>query len=239
MSDGQATPGAAEEEQASPWWRRLFRVRIRRPRSHRQAGDVLSRFTRLTYALAAGVLWGGAAAISPYLPGWAPGAIFALGSAGIYWGSGALLAVGGGLISTIHLPSSASRPAGAGYSKAEAMAARGLFEEAVHLYEEAAGADPADPEPCVRLAHLHRDETGDLEAAARWFREARRREGTGDDLDRQISRELIELHRSQMDDPRRAMPELARFAERFPEDPWTERVRDELRQLKEEMDGER
>lgn len=233
MDDGEA----GGEEHAPPWWRRLARVRIRRPSTHRREGEVVSRVTRLAYALVAGVLWGGAAAFSPRIPGWAAGAILAVGSAAIYWGSGALLSVGGGLISVIHLPSGSSRAAGAGYSRAEALAARGLHGEAARLYEEAADGDPIDPEPCLRLARLHRDGTGDPGEAARWFREARRREGAGPDLDRQISRELIELHRRRLDDPRRAMPELARFAERFPDDPWAEEVREELERLREEMAG--
>lgn len=196
-----ATEGEARGAPAKPWWKRLPRLEIRRPRSgERRLDQSPSRFSRLAYALVAGGLWGVAALLSPSFSSNVAVIISVFGILRIYFGTGAILAASGALLSTIHLPTRSLRAPGAGYSRAEAMAVRGLHEK-----------------------------------ATRWFREARRREDVTDELDQQISLDLIELYRRKMEEPRRAIPELARFAERHPAGPGADRIRRELRQLKEEL----
>lgn len=220
---------------APSWWERILFLEIRRPSGHQRPAETLSRVSRLSYALIAGGLWGVAAAVVAPLEMALVIALF--GVCTIYLGSGLIVEGGGALMSTIHLPSGSTRSPDRGYSRAETMAARGIYEEAVHIYETAAQERPDDPEPCLRLARLHRDETGRHEESARWFRRARRRQGASEDLDRQICRELIELYRRHMEKPRRAIPELARLAARHPDGPDGEWARREHRRLKEELVG--
>lgn len=212
--------------------------RLRPPSEHRDAHDAVSRFRRLMWGLAAGIVWGAGVAALAVRENWehpllAGVAAFLFGVLFIHWGSGALLEGSAALMSQIHLPSgSTARP---GYSKAEAMAARGRHDDAVELYREAAEARPEDPEPCLRIARLQRDETGELEEAARWFRRARGREGTTPELERLITEELVELYRKRMEEPRRAIPELARYVDRHGEEARGDWAREELERLKREL----
>lgn len=123
----------------------------------------------------------------------------------------------------------------ADYSRAETLAIRGHYDEAVVAFEEAWLACPEDPEPCLRLARLLRDELESPEHALTWF--LRGRDAPGIDGGREImaTREIIDLYLGPLQQPRRALPELARLAERFSGTAAARWAAEELRSLKKEL----
>lgn len=149
-----------------------------------------------------------------------------------------LITVGAGRAAgTIHNPSGSSTPYAHSYSQAESMVAQGDYRNAATLYREYINADPTDGEACLRLARLLRDHLRRYDEAARWFRAARQR---GKHLSRGelvITRELIEMALAQQHDPPRATPELARLAERFPGTPEARWAREELAEIRKQIDA--
>ncbi len=135
--------------------------------------------------------------------------------------------VGEGTLGT----SGSTTPYQRGYSEAETLAMRGKYTEAVAAYTDVIAGSPADPEPYLRIARIYKKELGSVDDAAFWYRRARREATVAPGQDLATSRELVELYLAS-DDPRRAIPELARIIERFrdtPEHAWAEGLLDELR----------
>lgn len=146
-----------------------------------------------------------------------------------------IVGASGRVASTVYMPggrgSAAPRRE---YSLAESLAARGRFEDAVSVFEEAVADHPDDPTPYLRIARISRDELDRPEDAVRWFRRARSEARLGEAELSLVSRELIELHRKR-GEPAKAAPELARLAKMragTPEAAWAER---ELAEVKWEM----
>ena len=162
------------------------------------------------------------------LPIWIvpPMALFAIVVVRLVTGGAAWL-VGEGALGT----SGGSTPYERGFSKAEALTMHGEYLNAITSYQVAVAEAPENPEPYLRIARLYRKELGKQDDAAFWFRRVRRdaRMSAGQDL--AVSRELIELYVAS-DDPRRAIPELARVIERFAETPeraWAEGLLSKLK----------
>lgn len=233
-------PEPTASEQATPWWaRNLFR--IQRPSVDRpDTLGSIQRFRVFFYALAAGILWGAATAWLAAEKGWAHpllwgAGVFLFGLGFIYWGSDRLMRGSAGLMSHIYLPKDGGGPERPAYSDVEALAIRGRYDEALDRYRAIADARPADPEPRLRGARLLRDDADRPEEAIRWFREAREVEGAGPEAERLITEQIIEIYRRKLDRPTAALPELARYRERFPDGPAGEWARTEYRRLKEEL----
>ena len=124
-----------------------------------------------------------------------------------------------------------STPYQAGYSHAESLALRGNYAAAIEAYQAAMTTHPGDPEPYLRIARIHRKELKQPEDAAYWYRKARREVALPAARDLGISRELVELYLASDDRPR-AIPELARIIEKFPDTPegaWAEGLMAELK----------
>jgi hypothetical protein len=103
------------------------------------------------------------------------------------------------------------------YSRAQALSVRGDHEGAVKLFEAEAEAHPDDPEPLILGARVLRDALGDHGRAVAWLRRARaipRLERSADVI---IARELVDLYDGPLQEPRKAIPELARIAEAYPD----------------------
>lgn len=117
------------------------------------------------------------------------------------------------------------------YSLAESLIVRGRLDEAIGELERAAAAYPEDTIPVLRLARLLRDQCRRPEDAARWFREALKRSRDANE-EIGVVRELIELYVHRLGEPRRALPELARLAEKHVDAPagaWAKRELGEIR----------
>ncbi|TVR67423.1 MAG: hypothetical protein EA422_00455 [Gemmatimonadales bacterium] len=147
-----------------------------------------------------------------------------------------LLAGSAGKAALLALGSSGRAPARRKeYSFAQSLVARGLFEKAIDAYQEEVARAPADPEPYLRIGRLLRDELGRPDEAAAWLRRARRDAVMSPGQELILSRELVELYRNRLGRPEKALPELARMAERFAETPDGEWAARELAELKRGM----
>jgi tetratricopeptide (TPR) repeat protein len=196
-------------------------------RQIQNAEDRALRFRAFVLALVSGGTLG-------VIGGWLVGHPFLgafLGTGLVYGVSMGAARLAGGAASFLHGGSAMSAPPKTGYSRAEALAAQGEFEEAVSVYELALLEDPTEPEPYLRIARLQRDELKDLEEAIRWFRRAREEADLPPGQDALVLREIAEIVLYGLDDPRRAVPELTVLAEAYLETPGGEWAARELREI--------
>ena len=173
-------------------------------------------------AVAGGVHWGG--------PGFVAGALAGGGVVygGVQVASGAAGRGGG----HIYNPSGSSTPGAREYSEPQSLVHRGLFQEAIDCYETYVAEFPDDPEPCVGIARIYRDQLKRYDEAVRWFRRARQTGGIDRGREILITREIVELYTGRLNTPRAAIPELARLAERFAGSREGELAGEELRRLR-------
>jgi hypothetical protein len=138
----------------------------------------------------------------------------------------------------IYHPSGRSSPVKHEYSYADSLAARGRYEEAVTAYEVGISEFPDDPEPYLRIARLKRDKLGEFEEAVFWFKRARKDSDISAGQELLATQEVIEVYRDRLGSPTRAIPELARLIDRFPDDQVADWARGEMAKLKERVRAE-
>jgi hypothetical protein len=141
------------------------------------------------------------------------------------------------LVGFLGAQSGSSTPPIKGHSAIEALVAEGRYQDAAVAYRREIAADPSDIEARSRLAQLLMDRLEDFTAAARYLKEAR--EVTTNDRQKMgFSLRLVDLYRSRLDDRGKAMVELRRFIDTFPDSPHIDAVRRELSELLVEMKAE-
>lgn len=155
-----------------------------------------------------------------------------LGYAAVYFVVQRLSEGGGAAMGHIYNPSGKSTPYARQYSEPQSLALRGLFQEAIDCYETYVAEFPDDPEPCIGIARIYRDHLKRYEDAVRWFRRARQAQGMNPGREVLVTREIIEVYQGKLNEPRRAIPELARLAERFAGTRDGDLARAELQQLR-------
>lgn len=149
---------------------------------------------------------------------------------GLYFAGGA-----GSAASTVYMPSGKSVPPVRQYSLADSLIARERFDDAVAELTRCAAQYPADAEPRVRLARLHRDRLHDHERAIHWFRQTLAVSALDPGVEIGVTRELIEVYTHRLRTPVRALPDLARLAQRHPASPAGEWARREMAEIKSAM----
>jgi tetratricopeptide (TPR) repeat protein len=167
---------------------------------------------------------------------WGVGMVVALAAAGFgvaFLGPLAIAALGGRAAGMLYNPSGTGTPRRAGYSRAESLAARGLYDEAVAAFEGAIAEHPTEPDGYLRVARIHRDRSRRYEDAAAWFRRALERTEPGSALALLVTRELTELHATKMGtQDKRIIPLLARLSEERADTPEGRWAAEELRRVK-------
>lgn len=138
----------------------------------------------------------------------------------------------GGAARFVYAPSGRSTPPGRDYSRAEALAVRGHYDDAIAVYQEAIDEIPSDPQPYLSIARLLRDEAGDAENSAVWLRRALQETELRGRWEMILTRELTELYRHRIGAPARAAPLLAKLAEKYEGSPDGEWAREELADVK-------
>jgi hypothetical protein len=133
---------------------------------------------------------------------------------------------------TVYAPSGESTPGRREYSRAQALRAAGEYAEAVAAYEAFVVESPAEPEPYLQIGWILRDDLHAYGDAARWLRRARNEARLTRGQELLVAQELVELYRRKLDEPRRAMPELARIADLVPGTPQAEAAKRELAELR-------
>lgn len=186
-----------------------------------------------------GACVGGMAGYAGMLYGrWSVGMVWALALGGMvisFVGPLMVAAVGGAAARSLYNPSGGGMPRRRELSQAEALAARGLYEEAFDLFRVAISEDPTDPGPHLRVARIERDRRGRHEEAAKWFKIAFDLMAPGSGSALPTLKELVELYAVKLAAPQRAAPLLARLAEERAGTPEAAWAREELRRLKEGM----
>lgn len=157
---------------------------------------------------------------------------FFIGVAFVHVATRLILAKAESLAAQIYNPSGRTTPSRPEYSLAASLAVRGRFEEAIEAYERCLAENPEDPEPCLRIARLLRDELRRYEEAITWFRKARGLPTIEPGQEILATREIVEIYTSKLGTPAKAAPELARMAQRFAGTPTGEWARRELQEIK-------
>lgn len=132
-------------------------------------------------------------------------------------------------------PSGDTVPSKPAYSGPESLAVRGRFEDAINAYEAAAREEPHDPEPWLRIARIERGDLKRPQRAMEALRAARTRVADGSATALMIGREIADIYLTDMGEPTRAMPELARLAAAAPDSPIGQWAARELAELKREV----
>ena len=145
---------------------------------------------------------------------------------------------GGRAAATLHNPSGCTTPFKRQYSAAETLKVRGEYAAAIDAYEGAAAEHPDDPRPLIEIARIQRDALDDPEAAASAFKRALGHPSLEAGQRFLVTRELCEVYTHRMDEPRRALPILARMAEEQAGTPPGEWAAEELVEVKALVFGE-
>ena len=197
------------------------------------SADRAQRLHALGYAAIGGViffllgflLWGAVGGILGYITG----------TALIYYITNFVAGTMGSAASTLYMSSGSSTPRVREYSLGDALAMKGQFADAADEYERCATVYPEDPDPRLRLARLQRDRVLDYESAAGWFKQILAMKDLGAGLEIQVSRELAELYSHKLKQPERALPVLARLADKHAHSPAAAWARAEISEIKQQM----
>lgn len=201
------------------------------------AAERVNRLRALTYGLFGAVLGGllGFFLLNQGYPLWVAALCVAGGWVAVTGGTLLLVHGAGGAASSLYAPTSGATPRRKEHSRAEALVARGLYEEAVTAFELAVAEDPADAIAYLRIARVYRDHMGRHEDAARWFRRALREAQIQPGHATLARRELVEVYTHRLREPRRALPELARMAEELEGTPDGAWAAERLREIRSEL----
>src|SRR5687767_127420 len=149
--------------------------------------------------------------ITGFLVGYVIGFLF------IYFVALRIASGAGSAAASIYMSDGASTPKTRAYAIGDALAMQGKYEEAADEFERNAVVYPDDPEPRMRAARLCRDRMQQYERAAGWFKQILAMPDLDVGYEIQSSRELAEMYSHRLKQPERALPILARLAERHPD----------------------
>ena len=157
------------------------------------------------------------------------GATYSLGMEYLVCGSGA-----DHMVNLLGLGRGWSGTRGSDYSHPEALAKRGDVEGAAEIYKEAIWMNRRDPLPYLRLARI-RTRMGVHGEAVDLLRTALQVARLSTQEEAMVVRQIHEICSTQLGDPGRAAPDLARYLERQPEGEHGEWARRELSYIKERI----
>lgn len=117
------------------------------------------------------------------------------------------------------------------YSREQALVMQGRIAEALAAYERAIAALPHAVEPRVRAADLYSAQ-GDATRAAALLREVQRIPGVDPGRDVYASNRLVDLLLGPLSEPGRALVELRRLVDRYPDTRAAEHARAAIATIK-------
>ncbi len=158
-----------------------------------------------------------------------------LGPAIIWTFAMVVAAIAGRGAGVLYMPSGSSTPRRREFSAAEAQAVRGEYEGAILAYQAVIQEVPGDGEAYLRIARIYRDGTKEPEKALRWFRRAVEEAQLPTNLEILTRREMAEYLIHNLQEPKRAAPDLARLVEAYPDTRDGQWAKEELARIKEEM----
>ncbi len=173
----------------------------------------------------------------------AGGALLVLGVVLFVVMRGLAMPAANALLTFLGFQSGSSTPLAKGYSHIEALTAQGRYREAAAAYRREIASDSKDVEARIQLdaslqlAQLLLKHLDDPAGAATCYREVR---DLVPDEARTIgySLRLVDLYRTRLAAPGRALVELRRLIDRFPESPQVVGARRELQELLDEVQAD-
>ena len=132
-------------------------------------------------------------------------------------------------------PSGRSNPYEEQYSFQESLAARGDAAGALESYEAVIAEHPDAPLPRLRAAELHARRGGDTARAAELFRSVRDLPSASRRDALYASNRLVDLYDGPLAEPGRALIELRRMIDRYPDSPEARGARAALPRLKAQL----
>jgi hypothetical protein len=214
-----------------------------KPKKNVDAADRVTRLKAAAWSILGGVLgalmmvW---ASILSEKIGGVPTKMFALrvlgggvfGSLFTYFVSVRLTSRAAETIGSIYHPSGSTTPPVREYSKARAMTIQGRHEEAAAAWELNCVEYPDDPVPYMELARLYRNEIKDYEQSVRWYRRAIEDSNLSQGQLLLATQEIAEIYIHKLEQPQKAIPHLADFVSRFPDDPNVDGAKKQLNELR-------
>ena len=142
-------------------------------------------------------------------------------TAGVAWAGLRLATMAGKGLGHFVMPSGSSTPYEHQFSREDSLVARGDIAAALESLEGVIAATPIDAPTGVavriRAAELHMGHGGDIHRAADLLREIQRFPGVAAGQDMYASNRLIDALLGPLDQPARALVELRRIIERYPQ----------------------
>lgn len=193
--------------------------------SHRMRIALWSGVGAILFALGAGFKFGLPGVIGGAIGGWLI----------MYYGVLRLTQGAADAGGSIYMGDGASTPKKREYAIGDALMMQGKLEEAVDEYERNAVVYPDDPEPRLRAARMCRDRMQQYERAAGWFKQILAMPDLDVGYEIQSYRELAELYTHRLKQPERALPILARLADRHPDTTAGKWARNQMADIKQTM----
>jgi hypothetical protein len=138
----------------------------------------------------------------------------------------------GNAVGSLQNPSGDSTAYTKTYSHIEALVIRGALEDAAVAWEHELAQDPQNVSLRVRVADFHLRTKQDAATAHAHYLKARAMGTAGPDLSRYIQQKLVDLYLGPLADEGKAMAELRRLIDAFPETREAESARVALAEIK-------
>jgi hypothetical protein len=140
--------------------------------------------------------------------------------------------IAGGAASSLYTPSGDSTAYTPTFSHIDTLVIRGDFDGAATAWEVAILENPTNPGVLVKAADFHLRERREPSAALSLYLRARQLNLGGDDLRRYIQQKIVDLYLGPLNDEGRAMSELRRLIDAFPQSREAEAAREALAAIK-------
>lgn len=138
----------------------------------------------------------------------------------------------GGAASSLYTPSGDSTAYTPTFSHIDTLVIRGDFDAAATAWEVAILENPANPGVVVKAADFHLRERKDPATALSLYLKARQLNAGGDDLRRYVQQKIVDLYLGPLNDEGRALAELRRLIDGFPQSREAQAARDALAAIK-------
>ena len=140
--------------------------------------------------------------------------------------------IAGGAATSIYTPSGDSTAYTPTFSHIDTLVIRGDFDGAATAWEVAILENPTNPGVVVKAADFHLRERKDPSTALALYLRARQLNSGGDDIRRYIQQKIVDIHLGPLNDEGRAMSELRRLIDAFPQSREAEAAREALAAIK-------
>ena len=130
--------------------------------------------------------------------------------------------------------SGASTPYTDQFSYQQALVMQGKVDEALESFEAIISERPSSVDARIRAAELYASKKGNARRAADLFRDAQGVPSISPGEDLYVTHRLVDLYTGPLSTPSRALIELRRLIDRYPDSPAGARAREALTRLKKE-----